>query len=140
MENGVGMLRLQEEEFAEALAEIKKSGYVLSRERHVTVATGRLAASYMEAMAKQLMVAFEGLKIEVCSIRNDFFGELITVSGLLTGKDIYEQLKDRELFDELVLPYDDIVVRKDIKEIDFGKFENFSTLFNSVYCSLNTHN
>lgn len=104
LENGVGMLRLQEEEFAEALAEIKKSGYVLSKERHVTVATGRLAASYMEAMAKQLMVAFEGLKIEVCSIRNDFFGEMITVSGLLTGGDIMEQLKGKNLGDVLLLP------------------------------------
>ena len=45
-----------------------------------------------------------GLKIDVYAIRNDFFGERITVSGLLTGQDIIAQLKGRDLGDEIRLP------------------------------------
>lgn len=104
LENGVGMLRLQEEEFQEALSEIKESGYVLPKQRHVSVATGLLAASYIEEMAKRLMEEFAGLNVEVYPIRNDFFGELITVSGLLTGGDIRDQLKGKKLGEVLLLP------------------------------------
>ena len=43
-------------------------------------------------------------KVQVFGIRNDFFGEQITVAGLLTGQDIYKQLKGRDLGDRLLLP------------------------------------
>ena len=48
--------------------------------------------------------AFPGLCVTVYPIRNDFFGELITVSGLLTGQDIIAQLKDKDLGEALLLP------------------------------------
>ena len=44
------------------------------------------------------------LKINVYKIINNFFGESITVSGLLTGQDIFLQLKDKDLYDELLIP------------------------------------
>ena len=47
---------------------------------------------------------FPGLSVRVYPIRNDFFGELITVTGLLTGQDIIAQLKGKELGEELLLP------------------------------------
>jgi NifB/MoaA-like Fe-S oxidoreductase len=55
-------------------------------------------------MADKLMGQFPQLKINVYPIRNDFFGEMITVSGLLTGQDILAQLKDKPLGDKLLMP------------------------------------
>ncbi len=100
LENGVGMMRLFMEEFGLAYeAALKGSRYrELKRklERKLTVATGQLAASTLEEFAEQLMEAYPGLVIKVCAIRNDFFGETITVSGLVTGQDLTAQLKKRQ--------------------------------------------
>jgi len=104
LENGVGMLRLQEEEFSEALMEFAAGGPWPEKVRRVSVATGLLACPYVEKMARRLMEAQPGLDIKVYPIRNDFFGEQITVSGLLTGGDILRQLQGRELGERLFLP------------------------------------
>ncbi len=109
LENGVGMLRLQEEEFREAMAELAASGVAQKlREsgyrRTVSAATGLLAYSYIEEMARRLMDAVPGLTVRVYPVRNDFFGELITVSGLLTGGDIRAQLAGKDLGEILFLP------------------------------------
>ena len=66
--------------------------------------TGRLAYPYLKKIAQCLMERIPELKIHVYEIVNEFFGEQITVSGLLTGHDIIEQLKDKELLGELLLP------------------------------------
>ena len=55
-------------------------------------------------MCARLCQIIDGLEIDVYPIVNDFFGHEITVSGLLTGTDIYNQLKDKKLLDELILP------------------------------------
>lgn len=104
LENGVGMLRLLEEEFEKALSELLESGFRLRQKREVSVATGLLACSYIRRMAQRLMEAQPALTIRVYPVRNDFFGELITVSGLLTGSDIRAQLAGKELGEALFLP------------------------------------
>jgi len=104
LENGVGMLRLMEEEFTEAYTEVVASGFQLPKNRCVSVVTGVLAYSYIADMAQRLMAAFPGLEILVYPIRNDFFGEMITVSGLLTGGDIRDQLMGKKLGEVLYLP------------------------------------
>ena len=103
LENGVGMLRLLLDEFAEAMEEDRINGRH-ARAKHITLATGRLAYRFIKQMAKQMEERYEGLQIDVIAIRNDFFGEMITVSGLLTGQDIMAQLKDRDLGEKLLLP------------------------------------
>lgn len=102
LENGVGMLRLLLDEFAEAMEEDRINGRQ-ARAKHITLATGRLAYRFIKQMAKQMEERYEGLQIDVIAIRNDFFGEMITVSGLLTGQDIMAQLKDRDLGEKLLL-------------------------------------
>lgn len=102
LENGVGMLRLLMEEFHTEAAERKKAGFQ-AKERNVSLATGFLAAPFMEQLAGEFMRDFGG-KIRVFPIRNDFFGENITVSGLLCGCDIISQLKGKDLSGELLLP------------------------------------
>lgn len=103
LENGVGMLRLLLDEFAEAMEEDRINGRQV-RAKHITLVTGRLACRFIKQMAKQMEERYEGLQIDVIAIRNDFFGEMITVSGLLTGQDIMAQLKDRDLGEKLLLP------------------------------------
>ncbi|MCI9226463.1 MAG: DUF512 domain-containing protein [Dorea sp.] len=100
LENGVGMLRLLEDEFDEALREAEGDNKV----REVSAATGLLAGPYIQKMADRLMAKYPNTKIHVYPIRNDFFGELITVSGLITGKDLIAQLRGRQIGEKLLLP------------------------------------
>ncbi len=110
LENGVGMLRLLQTEFAEALEEAKESAEELGGTRHqtlghcVTIATGVLAAPTICGLADLFMEVFPNVRIQVISIINRFFGEQITVSGLLTGQDIIEQLQGKDLGSRLLLP------------------------------------
>ena len=104
--NGVGMLRLFLDEFQAALEETKEKGLLPGGEKkgEISLATGLLAYPYMERMVSILMEECPGLKINVYPITNHFFGENITVSGLLTGQDICAQLLDKELGSKLFLP------------------------------------
>ena len=100
LENGVGMLRLLEEEVQEALEARDGDG----RQRMVSFATGRLAYPYIARYAREIQKKYPGMEIKGYEIRNDFFGEKITVSGLLTGQDITAQLRGKELGEYLLLP------------------------------------
>ncbi len=106
LENGVGMLRLLEDEFAECMAAIQTresfSGFFPREE--LSMATGKLAFPYIRKMAEQMTDTWPGLKIHIYPITNEFFGEQITVSGLLTGRDLLAQLKGRPLGSRLLLP------------------------------------
>ena len=53
---------------------------------------------------KQKQQTFEGLQVDVYRVINHFFGESITVAGLLTGRDIVGQLQDKDLGDCLLIP------------------------------------
>jgi putative radical SAM enzyme (TIGR03279 family) len=72
--------------------------------RCVSVITGYAAYDHICSQAKKLEAAFDGLKINVYRIKNNFFGQSITVSGLLTGKDMYEQLCTLDLGEEILVP------------------------------------
>ena len=100
LENGVGMLRLLDEEVREALKERKGD----ERKRTIPFATGRLAYPCIMGYAKEIQKKYPNMDIKGYEIRNDFFGESITVSGLLTGQDILAQLKGQELGEYLLLP------------------------------------
>ncbi|MDE7250182.1 MAG: DUF512 domain-containing protein, partial [Lachnospiraceae bacterium] len=107
LENGVGMLRLLLNEFKEALQDLENQDERKKRAQEkglLSMATGKLAYPYILKMAQQLMEAVPGLQIRVYAIINEFFGEKITVSGLLTGGDIIRQLKGKELGERLLLP------------------------------------
>lgn len=99
-ENGVGMLSLFKHEFYEILPSIKDS----PDKRIVSLATGVAAYGLMKEIADKISEKCENTNINVYRIKNKFFGETITVSGLLTGGDIIEQLRDKELGEYLILP------------------------------------
>lgn len=100
LENGVGMMRLFQAEFEEAVAQaVRGMKYHVQKhrlKRTVTVATGQLAYSTVRGFARRLMEAYPGLRIRVFAIRNDFFGETITVTGLITGQDLIAQLRQQQ--------------------------------------------
>lgn len=107
LENGVGMMRLLLNEFEEAVKELQEkisAGTLDFSSREISMATARLAYSFIRDMAARMMEMVPGLMIHVYEIRNDFFGEMITVSGLLTGQDLIAQLTGKELGEALYLP------------------------------------
>ncbi len=101
IENGVGMLRSFYEEAAAAPEEPAKEP---EKVRRVAVATGVAAAPMLGKIAAEVAEKHPNLSIHVYTIKNRWFGESITVSGLLTGHDIAEQLEGCELGDVLLLP------------------------------------
>ncbi len=104
IENGVGMIASMEEEFGIELSFLPD--YVAAmdgKSRTVSIATGAAAYDFIRSLCDKLMALCD-IKIHVYKIINHFFGEQITVSGLLTGKDLSEQLADKELGETLILP------------------------------------
>ena len=101
LENGVGMLRLL---YEEVKAEVETMEMDASWHRVLSLATGRLAALYMEKLGAMIREKLPNVTLQVYEIRNDFFGERITVSGLITAQDLIAQLKGQELGEELLLP------------------------------------
>ncbi len=96
IENGVGLLRSMENEFMEELRP-------LDVKRTVSIATGYASYKTILKLADEAMKVCKNLKIMVYPIENRFFGENITVSGLLTGQDIIHALKGKDLGEELLI-------------------------------------
>jgi len=105
IENGVGMLTDMRTSFEYELEDfIEEYRQAFKAPRTVSIATGFAAYEHICALCKRLEEEFDGLKINVYPIKNTFFGDSITVAGLLTGKDMSQQLSDKELGDELLIP------------------------------------
>ena len=100
IENGVGLTASLREEFDAAIKLIPEGEY----RRKVMLATGEIAYEFINGLAKRLEKAAPGIKINVYAIKNNFFGGGVTVSGLVTGGDIIEQLKDKPKADVLIIP------------------------------------
>lgn len=100
IENGVGMTAMFVDEFKQALS----SEETRPVNRVVSVATGALAAGYISNLAQLAESHFPGLKIIIHNIENLFFGNTVTVTGLLTGNDIKNQLLGKHIGEVLLLP------------------------------------
>lgn len=98
-ENGVGMLRSLIDEFKTALEDSEWEG----GERNVSIATGYSAYETIKMLVQMAEKRFSKLKCEVYRIRNDFFGETITVTGLITAGDLIAQLNGKSLGSELLI-------------------------------------
>ena len=103
LENGVGMLRSFSDEFSMCI-DNEAEGYAGSCKRCVSLVTGVASYPTVKALTQRLEALCPGLEIRVHKIVNHFYGESITVTGLLTGVDIYEQLKDKDLGELLIIP------------------------------------
>ena len=120
------MLRLLLNEFEEAMTEIP-SDYRLSGDgvTELSLVTGKLAYPYLNRMAECMMRGFAGLSVHVYAVSNVFFGERITVSGLLTGQDIIQQLKGKQLGERILLPQNVLRSGEDyfLDDITVGEME-----------------
>lgn len=96
IENGVGLCSSLEWEFDNALS--KLTDFDVKSEK--TVVTGYLAYNFICGLVKKL----KSDKIKVIKIKNNFFGEKITVSGLVTAGDIIKQLSGKTLGDSILIP------------------------------------
>ena len=101
IENGVGMMRLFWNEAMTAIEELPSN---IKGEGKLSLVTAPSACGHIQRIVDRILEKMEGGEIQVCCIRNDFFGERITVTGLLTGQDILAQLKEKSLGRLLLLP------------------------------------
>ena len=101
-ENGVGMISKFEREIEDYLENLSED--YKSKIKKVSIATGHSAYEFMCEMAKCIMEKCPNVQIDVYKIINNFFGDTITVSGLVTATDIIDQLKDKDLGETLYIP------------------------------------
>jgi len=101
LENGVGMMRLLINESEEGLI---SSHFLIKPKEEISIATGKLAYPLLQSIADKCIAKYPGIKINVYEITNNFFGERITVSGLITGSDLIEQLRLKKLGKRLLIP------------------------------------
>ena len=91
LENGVGMSALLKSEFLSAKQKCENSA---SSDKK-TIATGKGAYKLLKSLIDLATKKWHNIKCEVVAVENEFFGEKITTTGLLTGRDIYKALKDK---------------------------------------------
>lgn len=101
LENGVGLVPLL---LSEATDAITSSDYKLNKKRKITIATGGAAEPFINSIVDKVTEKWDNLECKVIPIKNNFFGGEINVAGLITATDIFEQLKDKFLGDELLIP------------------------------------
>ena len=100
IENGVGLIAMLREDF---LYELEQCEADRDISRNVSIACGTSAAPYLRELMDRAEAEFPNIKITVYPIKNDFFGEMINVSGLIVGADLIAQLKDKPLGDKLLI-------------------------------------
>ena len=104
IENGVGMLRSCSDEFGMAIDDVREFAFSLDKKREISLVTGEASYSMIKERVEKLESLCPNLSVNIYKIINNFFGTSITVSGLLTGRDILEQLTDKPLGEELLIP------------------------------------
>ena len=105
LSNGVGMIASEREDFYLEYNDLLEDYETDPNHKDVkiTCVTGKLAYSLIVELSKRMEELLPNLTIEVVAIRNDFFGELITVTGLITATDLMAQLKGKDLGDSLCI-------------------------------------
>ncbi len=100
IENGVGQVR----HFLNDIdRDLEKYPNKIPEKRKITLVTGTLVHPIFEQNVKPMLNKIKNLTVECVAVKNRFFGESVTVSGLLTGQDIVDQLKSEDLGDAVWL-------------------------------------
>ena len=123
IENGVGMITSALTEFYDELDYIDEYLDDVKLPRIVSVATGVAAYPMVASMARALEERVDGLRVNVYEIKNNFFGDTITVAGLLTAQDMIAQLEGKELGEALFFPENALRAEGDMFLDDFSPDE-----------------
>lgn len=99
IEDGIGMIRCFREAINNTAQDLNKN-----IKGTFSIPTGQLAFDEVSNGMKKLMKVNPNIKIDTYKIINHFFGETITVAGLLTGTDIIDQLKGKINSEYLIMP------------------------------------
>ncbi len=102
LENGVGMLRLLMEEFRRALDLMEPEE--MEGAVPFSIATGTAAAPYLQKLVDSAGAKCPAVRGRVWPVVNRFFGETVTVAGLVTGRDLLQQLQGKDLGERLLIP------------------------------------
>ena len=128
LENGVGMVRLMHSEIDNSIEDYleQNNGNIYEDSKKISIVCGMLVKDYMVKATDKIKKVAPNVDIQVYPIRNDFFGEKITVTGLLTGGDIVAQLKGKDLGDALMLPCNCLKADEDIflDDMTLEEFQN----------------
>lgn len=98
IENGVGLIRSMHDEYISALKTPPKTSAAAD------IITGMAAGDEIKRLANITKKRYNTVDITVHTVRNDFFGERITVAGLITGGDIINQLKGKIKSRRILIP------------------------------------
>ncbi|MDL2214169.1 DUF512 domain-containing protein [Clostridia bacterium OttesenSCG-928-O13] len=110
LENGVGMWRVLLDEFTEALAAAPGG----PQKAEADLVVGTLAAPLFEEINALLVQKYPNARLYVHGVKNDFFGHGVTVTGLLTGRDVMAQLQGQLGSGRLFLPADTLRAEGDV--------------------------
>lgn len=132
LENGVGMIRVLQDEFYEALEAMKDSNIAKEISKEISIATGKLAYPYIKTLIQSFNQKFPNVSVNIYEITNEFFGEQITVSGLITGQDLQKQLLGQKLGEKLLLPCNMLRNGEEVFLDDMTKTELESSLQVSI--------
>lgn len=127
IENGVGMLRLLEQECEEAYEYLFADGFPSAEGKSILIPTGTSARPFIEKLCRKY--APSGTSVQVIAVKNRFFGESITVTGLIVGKDLIDALKG--------IPCDEVLLCDTMLRANTDKFLDETTL-DDVNKALNT--
>ena len=94
IENGVGQVQSFLEDFQ---SESERFPSSFSKPTSFTIATGHLAYGVFNANVIPVLNSIENLHVNLVEIKNDFYGDMVTVAGLLSGQDIVKQLKGQDI-------------------------------------------
>lgn len=99
LEDGVGMVRILRENISNNINEVN-----INKTGEISLITGTSAYDELNSVAEMIMQKNNKIKINVIKVINDFFGDTITVAGLLTGKDIINSLKLNNIQGNIIIP------------------------------------
>ena len=108
IENGVGLLRLFEDDFNWALSDREP----LENPRHVSIAGGTSCHPFFRNLYRKLERF--GIRTDLFPVRNDFFGGNVCVAGLVTGSDLMMQLRGKLKTEELLIPANMLREQEDV--------------------------
>lgn len=100
-ENGVGLMKSFEYEIENKLEELELNKEI---KKKYIIATGTLAYDFIVNIINKIKMKFEGIELSVVPIKNKFFGETISVAGLITGIDLISQLENYNNYDAVIIP------------------------------------